>query len=151
MYCNNCGNICKDSDIYCEQCGHSLPNQRLNNVSANSNINDNLRSESDEDNKRANQLGVISFVCLVLPFVLDKILIFLPFEIKDSISSSLSGMSLLTSITLMIFIRIKYPNNVLGKVLMWLCIIGFIFWIICALIIMIACVSFLEELKNCPG
>ena len=153
MYCNNCGNSCKNNDIYCDNCGHKLQNNILNykNVNYQNSVSSNLTTTSSENNNTANTLGTISLICLVLPFILDKILIPFSSEIKENIISSISGLLLLAGITLMIFVRIKYPNNILGKVIMWICILVFIFFIVCAFLVMIACFAFLEELKNCPG
>lgn len=153
MYCKNCGNICKNNDIYCDQCGQQLQVKKIiinNQVNPQENMSNNNLSSKNDDN-RANLLGTISLVCLTVPFILEKVLLPFSDELKGNIISSVSGLSLLAGVTLMIFVRIKYPKNILGKVVMWLCIVGFIFLIVCIFLVMLFCVSFLEELKNCPG
>ncbi len=153
MYCKNCGNICKDTDVYCDQCGQRLQEKKIMiNNPANHQLNPPTNNiSSNDDNNKANLLGTISLVCLALPFILDKILMPFSVELKENIISSISGLSLLAGVTLMIFVRVKYPRNILGKVVMWLFILGFIFFIVCIFLVMFACFAFLEELKNCPG
>ena len=57
----------------------------------------------------------------------------------------------LASFIIMLVTRIRYPKNTAGKVLMWFFIIGAILLAIATVLLIIACASCLNELKNCPG
>lgn len=54
----------------------------------------------------------------------------------------------IVSFILMIVVRVKYPKNVFGKVLMWVYIIGFACFIIFVFTVIAACVSVIQ---SCPG
>ncbi len=116
-----------------------------------------------EDNKRANILCIISLVCEILPFLIATILsIFTSTitelsevnvdteasalsEIFTNIFGTVSLLLMIAGLAIMIYVRVKYPKNVFGKVLMWLYIIvgiiSIIIFIVYILFIIWACVS----------
>ncbi len=121
---------------------------------------------SPEENKRANILCVISLACEVVPMFLNGILSALltvngtwyvgdAQAFMESIGSVLSGLLFIAGIVLLIIVRVKYPKNVFGKVLMWVYIvIGVIMLllVIAAMVfLMVACNACFQELRNCPG
>ena len=52
-----------------------------------------------------------------------------------------TGLAELAGFVLMVYVRVKYPKNVFGKVLMWIYIVGFILYLIAAIVLLIACIS----------
>lgn len=96
---------------------------------------------SPEDKKHANILCIISVLCFfAVPSVLAALMELIHninydiYDVFDHIASSVSVASFIVAITLMILVRVKYPNSVFGKVLMWLyiavivlAVIGFFF------------------------
>ncbi len=52
-----------------------------------------------------------------------------------------TGLAELAGFVLMVYVRVKYPKNVFGKVLMWIYIIGFILYLVAAIVLLIACIS----------
>lgn len=96
---------------------------------------------SPEDKKSANILCIISVLCFfAVPSVLAALMELIHninydiYDVFDHIASSVSVASFIVAMTLMILVRVKYPNSVFGKVLMWLyiavivlAVIGFFF------------------------
>ena len=121
---------------------------------------------SPEENERANILCVISLVCEVIPLFLQGIvtsLMTVATGRKDpgfsavlyGVTSSLSGIFFIAGIVLLIIVRVKYPKNIFGKVLMWVYIvIGVIMLLllIAAVVLLIAaCNACIDGLSSCPG
>lgn len=121
---------------------------------------------SPEENERANVLCVISLVCEVIPLFMNGIVASLMTVADDwensgfstvlyGVTSSLSGILFIAGIVLLIIVRVKYPKNVFGKVLMWVYIvIGVIMLLllIAAVVLLIAaCNACVNGLSNCPG
>lgn len=116
-----------------------------------------------EDDKRANILCIISLACEILPILITSILSIFTSTITelmevnmDTEASALSEiftnifaiaslLLMIAGLTIMIYVRVKYPKNVFGKVLMWLYIvvgiIHLILLIAYILFIILACVS----------
>lgn len=118
-----------------------------------------------EDEKKANSLCVVSLLCVFLPEILRMICfrgiyMFLGHVVQaEGILEKLSrGLDLLVvasviaGIVLMIYVRVKYPKNVFGKVIMWLYIILAILAILMIIIMIVACTLACGYLINtCQG
>lgn len=91
-------------------------------------------SEHNAAEKRANRFCIISLICELLPILISGVVISTiqilsgtepsssP-EIIISILSTLNLLLIIIGLILMIYVRVKYPKNIWGKVLMWLYII----------------------------
>lgn len=124
-------------------------------------------SEHNANNdKQANHLCLISLACTFLPTIITAVI----FAIISALTSpeysdaptiimnmlgTLDTMGIIAGIALMIFVRVKYPGNTFGKVLMWLYIIlaalAVILFIIYMLVALVACISCLSCLSDMPG
>ena len=140
-----------------------LPKQ-IDNSDLNSRVEQNIGlkekdiEETKEDNKRANQLCILSIVSLFLPGILLFLSVLCMSIIKNDviyniasliyiIMELLSSFSPMISIGLLIYVRIKYPKNVFSKVLIVLYVILFIIFLVFAIAAFFAC---LVDLQNCP-
>ena len=116
-----------------------------------------------EDEQKANFLCGISLIChFGLPLILSGITGALGriASVDNDVGvaglfmgflSTLSGLSVLASWILMIYVRVKYRKSVFGKVLMWL-YIGLILLLILAVIIFVAaCINLVRDCQGCPG
>ena len=124
---------------------------------------------SPEDKKQADKLCIISMILMFAPMVvifLKNIILGLLFdagkeEIYYNIASSYVLGSILTflmagcgiaALVLMILVRVKYPQSVFGKVLMWLYIALAILVVVFIAVTIIACgLAFISCVRNCPG
>ncbi|WP_294479505.1 hypothetical protein [uncultured Ruminococcus sp.] len=97
--------------------------------------------ESPEDKKRANTLCLIS---LILGHGLSLFSYILT-QIFDMHTYSIFGTAGLIAFILMIYVRVKYPKNKFGKVLMILYIVEIIIAIIVLIAIIAACASCLND------
>lgn len=130
--------------------------------------------ETPEDKKKGNMWSWISLGCFVGRIIVDAIMAFasgLVFsvigasgefefaevattftEIIYAIGTCISGLLFIASIVMMIYVRVKYPKNVFGKVLMWVYIVLVSLYIItmavCIIAIGIACVACLNECEE---
>lgn len=72
-----------------------------------------------------------------------------------SLVSGLASILNLAGLVTMIVTRVKYPENILGKVAMWtyiaLVIVEVIFFILFAIACIAAGVAIIEACQNCPG
>lgn len=105
---------------------------------------DNEDDDKNDDNKKANQECFISFILNIIGFVCSYLYYSTFFTLGPIIAEILFSIGFI----LMIHVRIKYPKNIFGKVLM----IFYISIIIVALILMIylfyTCISCVQ---SCPG
>ena len=124
---------------------------------------------SPEDKKQADKLCIISMILMFAPMVvifLKNIILGLLFdagkeEFYYNIASSYVLGSILTflmagcgiaALVLMILVRVKYPQSVFGKVLMWLYIALAILVVVFIAVTIIACgLAFISCVRNCPG
>ena len=124
---------------------------------------------SPEDKKQADKLCIISMILMFAPMVvifLKNIILGLLFdagkeEFYYNIASSYVLGSILTflmagcgiaALVLMILVRVKYPQSVFGKVLMWLYIARAILVVVFIAVTIIACgLAFISCVRNCPG
>lgn len=124
---------------------------------------------SPEDKKQADKLCIISMILMFAPMAvifIKNIILGLLFdagkeEIYYNIASSYVLGSILTflmagcgiaALVLMILVRVKYPQSVFGKVLMWLYIALAILVVVFIAVTIIACgLAFISCVRNCPG
>ena len=109
-----------------------------------------------EENKKADILCIISVVCALAPTSsFMKLFSFFNgklakievdnwlFELFQEMVTSVVGMMVIgcfiVALVLMIYVRVKYPQNVFGKVLMWVYIVLFIIAIIGIVVLLVAC------------
>lgn len=112
---------------------------------------------NEQNKKKANKLCWISLACAIGPWLLwmitDKLQelagIGEVFRILCNIANALSGIGWLVAIVLMIYVRVKYPKNVFGKILMWLYIIVIILAILFFLFVMIMCSTCVGGAESC--
>ena len=85
-----------------------------------------------DENDKANKLCGISLACLVGPgllcFLFGALLAILPeletlVDLLFGLLALLDGGGKIASIVLMIYVRVKYPKNKFGKILMWIYIL----------------------------
>ena len=115
------------------------------------------------EGKTPNILCAISLACEILPTVISGITISALYNVMDENASSLSDIVtnilgifdfilMAAGLILMIYVRIKYPKNVFGKVLMWLYIASAIIMVLLviayALIAFIACMSCISCIQD---
>ena len=118
-----------------------------------------------EDERKANVFCIASLICVFLPRVL-QFLGYLLFGtllqqvgresvLYDRISGALSALGivfLIAGIVLVIYVRVKYPKNIFGKVLMWIYIVLAVLILIAFIVMLVACTlacSYLIE--TCQG
>ena len=118
-----------------------------------------------EDERKANIFCIASLICVFLPRVL-QFLGYLLFGtllqqvgresvLYDRISGALSALGILfliAGIVLVIYVRVKYPKNIFGKVLMWIYIVLAVLILIAFIVMLVACTlacSYLIE--TCQG
>lgn len=95
-----------------------------------------------EDNKKANILCLIALGCDVLPllvFAVAKTLSLSVLNIVAGVTSVLGILLMIAGIVIMIIVRVKYPDNLFGKVLMWVYIVLLIVAAVAYIISMIVC------------
>ena len=118
-----------------------------------------------DDERKANVFCIASLICVFLPRVL-QFLGYLLFGtllqqvgresvLYDRISGALSAFGILfliAGIVLVIYVRVKYPKNIFGKVLMWIYIVLAVLILIAFIVMLVACTlacSYLIE--TCQG
>lgn len=124
---------------------------------------------SPEDKKQANKLCIISMILMFTPiviiFIKDIILGLLYDTGTEEFYYNIAGSYVLEStltflligcgiaaLVLMILVRVKYPQSVFGKVLMWLYIVLAILVVVFIAVTIIACgLAFASCVRSCPG
>lgn len=118
--------------------------------------------ETPEDLAKADRLGWIGIAMIVASVLLGIGLVLLSSAMGDGVPETLEliitgliGLLQLAGFVMMLFIRIRYPGNRLGKALMWIYIAEVILAIIAVIVMIIACVFFIksccESMQDCPG
>lgn len=127
MYCSNCGNKLNEKDRFCQYCGKEILN-----------ISDSVSMKNNQNDKIANILCIIAVILEFFgTYFFDKIAKLLPSI--ESFLASLSGVCPMVALSLIIFVRVKYPNNKLAKILLILEIVMIIVTTIFFAALMIAC------------
>ena len=134
-------------------------------------IPDDNAPETPQDKAVADKLCWITIALYVLPKVIYLILAFIlggwnavmeqvgNYRTIDGVLSSVMGMtyigvslimgvSRLAAFVMLVYIRVKYPKNLFGKILMWIAIVIFAMLIISIGFVLITCVSCA---RNFPG
>ena len=156
MFCNNCGNQINPGEGFCTKCGTAVqsatPQATNNNITVN-----------QEENKKANMLCVISLILKYGVGVIVGIIYGImggltsvsttSYSTSSSIGvlgtalSGLASISSLAAFVIMIVVRVKYPKNTFGKVLMWIYIAELILAIIGLVIIIASCAYLIQSCK----
>ena len=124
MYCAKCGTLLVSGNRFCTNCGSPIP-QLGTSVPSGEYVS--VVSQSDENNKKANILCIVSLVLYFLgPIVFNIILSAINFILEDISFFALLIPSIsprLIAFILMIVARIKYPDSKFAKALMWIYVI----------------------------
>lgn len=119
---------------------------------------------NQDENKRANLLCIISILCELAPIVSGVLNAALLATTHDSALepmmvrvtsaiSALSGLGFIAGIVVLIIVRVKYPQNTFGKVLMWvyivLGILGFLAFVAILVVCAAACGQGLDGCASC--
>lgn len=112
---------------------------------------------SPEDNKKANIISTISIILALGVPILLGVMGWAAVVIFDDLSTTqmqdmsnigeiitvgfglISWGSRIAALALMIYVRVKYPNNIFGKVLMWIYIALIVIGIIVLSVVIISC------------
>lgn len=104
-----------------------------------------------DEKQEATKLCVASLICYLLPIltavvikVIEVFLLWEPntieiYKVMNTILGILVMLEYVASVVLVINVRVKYPENTFGKVLMWIYIITFIVAIIGIVIFLMFC------------
>ena len=118
--------------------------------------------ETPEDKKKGNFWSWMSLACFAGGFLVDAVMaVFMgvlnsitynvtstanAYEVTNTASEALiaiagcvSMLLAIAALVIMIYVRVKYPKNVFGKVLMWVYIVLFALYIIAMVAFIIAC------------
>ena len=98
----------------------------------------------DDDNKKANQECCIAVLLNIIGFVCSYLYASVFFKFGPIIAELLFSIGFI----LMIHVRIKYPKNTFGKILMIMYILVIIFAIISFIVFIYTCISCAQ---SCPG
>lgn len=102
-----------------------------------------------ETNKKANILSLISIFLLYLNIGVALVFEYLKIEMNDLIEN-VTGIFPLIGLIMMVYVRVKYPKNVLGKVSMWLYIATFVISIVLFVVAIVACgITFVACVEGC--
>ena len=128
-FCPSCGKENESNDMFCSNCGKSLNNNVVDNNTTNNNV----------DSSQGDKLGLISLLLYFgASLVFSIITLSLPEDVRNYFSA-LVGMCPLAGIVVMIVGRVKYPNNRLLKIVMWVIIISIILEIVLFIILVVVC------------
>ena len=118
--------------------------------------------ETPEEKKKGNFWSWISLACFAGGFVVDAVMaVFMgvlnsitynltttsdAYEVANTASEALiaiagrvSMLLAIAALVIMIYVRVKYPKNIFGKVLMWVYIVLFVMYVLFMVAIIIAC------------
>lgn len=118
--------------------------------------------ETPEDKKKGNFWSWMSLACFAGGFVVDALMaVFMGVlnsitynltstanvseatnaasEAFIAIGGSVSILLAIAALVIMIYVRVKYPKNIFGKVLMWVYIVLFVMYVLFMVAIIIAC------------
>lgn len=127
IVCPNCGESNYSDSVFCASCGKQI----ANNIQVNSNVN---KQNNSVNNSQGDLLGVLS---LILYFS-GPAISFLLVENASKISS-FSGLLTLAGIVVMIFGRVKYPNNRILKICMWIIIVSIVIYSLLTILFVLWC------------
>jgi hypothetical protein len=135
--CPNCKNELDENNRFCTNCGTPLSDNTTT-IS--------LKEESSKDPSNGNVLGIIALILHfgspVLTKLFDPLIKILDYTNSEKVMitvGSLMGLAYLSSWIFMIVGRVKYPNNKLCKITMWIFIIFTILEVIGFILLMVFC------------
>lgn len=109
------------------------------------------RNLTYEENKKANLLCVVSLVLMFAPLLLycaglEIVDTYLNIDFTGSFAhlcicmgQLFVGGCAIASLVVMIYVRVKYPQNTFGKVIMWLYIVSIVLGLLYIAVLIIAC------------
>jgi len=115
-----------------------------------------MNMNNDDSNKKVNTLCWISLACMVVPFILT--VFYSSFlentameknEILSGIFEFIFTLAEILGVVLMLYVRIKYPKNIFGKVVMWLYIIALVIIILLIIFVITLCDGCITGLVGC--
>lgn len=128
------------------------PNQMGYNNQMNYNNQMQMGIQNQHNNKTATILCIISLICCYGPYLLELIFstVFVgvvgdnevinnAFTVIVGILQVLTIIGVIASIVLIVIVRVKYPTNTFGKILMWIYIVQFVVFLIATVVTIIAC------------
>ena len=125
--CTYCNALNQNDSKFCRNCGAQLIQ---NNIQQNTNNIVEEKNENNNNNSNGTKLGIISLLAyFICPVIVATIFNFLPVNVREKFST-LGGLCPLIGIIIMIVGRVKYPNNKLLKVVMWVIIISILLGIV---------------------
>ena len=155
--CSKCGTL-NSSGNFCAECGEPKPAPVAPAPApAPSPAPTASPAPSKADEKTANLMCTISVVCMyaspILTGIVTRVAEALIYDtdvtnVISSIFAVLTMLAWLTAIVLMIYVRVKYPKNVFGKVIMWIYIGQAILTVILVVVALVACAAFLHECSS---
>jgi hypothetical protein len=164
MNCQKCGTKINDGDSFCTQCGTPVET-----VTPQENISNNQPEQPKDafdENDKGNKLCILSLILKYGVLALSAGIIELLYNFTNIISEDIGdfvistlfviiGICSLAAFVLMVIVRIKYPKNLFGKILMWIYIVEIILAIIAIVILFLACMACVNSLdqffSNCRG
>ncbi len=107
--------------------------------------------EQHGNDSRANKLCVIGLVCLILPILGLMLEVLLPAGGNKVVAtiSFIFQLMYIAGLVIMIYVRVKYPANVFGKVLMWLHIIVGVIFLIILIAAIVMCAVMINGCMSC--
>ena len=168
MKCFKCGEELTPGDFFCTNCGAGIPQQQVvqqpvvnqpnqipvpqhamlyngQQVNQQLPVYKYIQNQPIEDAKIPNLLCVISLLLRFAgPLLLSAFSAIISNVFEDfppTITGGLGTLCSLAAFVLMIYVRIKYPSNKFGKILMWIYIAFIIIYILLFIFIIVACAS----------
>lgn len=148
MLCPKCKTEIEDYSNFCTNCGSVVENQiEINETKI---VETQITNINEEENKKANKLCIISLCLKYIPTIITGSFYGITGESNSVINSliNLLGLCPLAAFIIMIIVRVKYPKNKFGKIIMWIYIIELILVIIGVIILLIACGAILRDCRG---
>ncbi len=142
-YCYKCGQKLEGNSQFCSNCGAQLTASTSTNIEQNNttqnNTTQNIETTNTNITDNGNLLGILSLLLYFAgSFVIGIITYILPESIRD-LFSVFAGFCPVAGIVLMIVGRVKFPENKLLKVAMWIIIASIIAGILFFIFIIVMC------------
>lgn len=114
---------------------------------------------SPEEKKQADMWCLISIACEVIPLVVLPMFTSVfasaggpAFTTLTGMLESLGGIAMLAGFVIMIYVRVRYPKSIFGKVLMWVYIAMIIIALILFIAVLVICATICNGLgADCGG
>ncbi len=143
MQCNKCGKEGIENNKFCDNCGTEITNtdkvsktQEIYNKDRNTNIDNKTSKQKELNEKKANILCILSLLLTYSGVLINKVVELFPHSKLINflyLSSYFTYGTPLLGIIIMANVRIKYPENNLSKLFMWLIMISIIVFYIWAI------------------